>query len=161
MIDFSANKLRNVRKKAGLSISELARKADLSKATIQRYETGNSDPSLEKIQQIANALEIPWGYFFGIENSKIDNRKLEVISNLFNEVDFDLVYNEVDDNFLIYSISDLESHTREYNDYYTFNLKDIIKNDKIEQYSISSEEFAEIRDNLLKFVKFQLHLLRE
>ena len=51
-----ANRLRKLRKRAGLTQVELARKSGLSRVSIQRYETGKTIPSVDRIATIAETL---------------------------------------------------------------------------------------------------------
>ena len=50
------NRLRKFRKKAGLSQMELAKKSGISRVSIQRYETGKTVPSVDRIAVIAETL---------------------------------------------------------------------------------------------------------
>lgn len=51
--------LRNRRQERGFSISELARRAGVSKAVLWRAEKGLSDPTLRTFQRLIDALEVP------------------------------------------------------------------------------------------------------
>ena len=50
------NEIRIERKKAGLTLEQMARKVGISPMTLQRIETGKSSPSLGLLSEIANAL---------------------------------------------------------------------------------------------------------
>lgn len=50
--------LKRFRKKAGYTQEELANRTGLSKMSIRRYETGERQPSLEALDNIAKALDI-------------------------------------------------------------------------------------------------------
>jgi len=52
------NRLATLRDSAGLSIPELARRADISDDSIRLYEAGTRAPSWEMIQKIATALGV-------------------------------------------------------------------------------------------------------
>lgn len=52
--------LRREREAAGLSVSELARRASVSKATISQLEGGTGNPSVETLWAIGDALSIPF-----------------------------------------------------------------------------------------------------
>ncbi len=57
------------RKELGYSYQELAQKTKMSKSTLQRYETGAiKNIPLDKLEVLANALEISPIYLLGIEN---------------------------------------------------------------------------------------------
>jgi len=52
--------LRRERESAGISISELARRAGVSKATVSQLETGTGNPSVETLWALGDALSIPF-----------------------------------------------------------------------------------------------------
>ena len=55
-----ARALRRERESADLSVSELARRAGVSKATISQLESGSGNPSVETLWAIGDALGIPF-----------------------------------------------------------------------------------------------------
>jgi XRE family transcriptional regulator, regulator of sulfur utilization len=55
------------RRSSGLSISELARSAGLSKTILGRIESGRGNPSVETLYRIARALELPMSSFIAPE----------------------------------------------------------------------------------------------
>lgn len=55
--------LRRERERADLSVSELARRANVSKATISQLEGGAGNPSVETLWAIATALGVPFSVF--------------------------------------------------------------------------------------------------
>lgn len=74
MSNMLARKLRDARKAKKLSQGELAEKSGISLMSIRRYETigeGNREPQANKLQAIANALEVPVNYFL-IEDGEVD-----------------------------------------------------------------------------------------
>lgn len=58
-----ARALRREREAAGLSVSELARRAGLSKATVSQLEGGTGNPSVETLWAIATTLGVPFAVF--------------------------------------------------------------------------------------------------
>ena len=50
------NRLRKLRKIAGLTQMELAKKSGVPRVSIQRYETGKTVPSVDRIATIAKTL---------------------------------------------------------------------------------------------------------
>jgi transcriptional regulator with XRE-family HTH domain len=52
--------LRRERESAGISISELARRASISKATVSQLENGTGNPSVETLWALGDALGIPF-----------------------------------------------------------------------------------------------------
>ncbi|SJN29849.1 putative DNA-binding protein [Microbacterium esteraromaticum] len=55
-----ARSLRHERESAGISVSELARRASISKATISQLENGSGNPSVETLWALGDALGIPF-----------------------------------------------------------------------------------------------------
>ena len=61
----NANKLKEVRTRRGMSISELARRSKVSRMTIHEIESGDSNPTAKTIESICKALdENPNNIFF-------------------------------------------------------------------------------------------------
>lgn len=58
-----ARTLRREREAAGLSVSELARRAGVSKATVSQLEGGAGNPSVETLWALAVALGVPFAVF--------------------------------------------------------------------------------------------------
>ena len=58
------NRIREVRKKQGVSMKELARRVGVSYLTIQRIETGAVSPSVAVLSDIAYCLKYPITGFF-------------------------------------------------------------------------------------------------
>ncbi|WP_193598423.1 helix-turn-helix domain-containing protein [Microbacterium sp. YJN-G] len=55
-----AHSLRRERESAGISVSELARRASVSKATVSQLESGSGNPSVETLWAIGDALGVPF-----------------------------------------------------------------------------------------------------
>lgn len=55
-----ARTLRREREAAGLSVSELARRAGISKATVSQLESGSGNPSVETLWALGVALDVPF-----------------------------------------------------------------------------------------------------
>jgi transcriptional regulator with XRE-family HTH domain len=58
-----AGALRRQREAAGLSVSELARRAGVSKATVSQLEGGGGNPSVETLWALGDALGVPFSAF--------------------------------------------------------------------------------------------------
>lgn len=52
--------LRRERERAGLSLTELARRAGLAKSTLSQLESGNGNPSVETLWALGVALGVPF-----------------------------------------------------------------------------------------------------
>lgn len=55
-----ARTLRRERESRGLSVSELARRAGVSKATVSQLENGSGNPSVETLWALGVALDVPF-----------------------------------------------------------------------------------------------------
>lgn len=53
------NDIRKARKAAGLTQEALAKKLNVNRATISKYETGEISPTIDQLRNIANALDVP------------------------------------------------------------------------------------------------------
>lgn len=58
-------KVRDLRQRAGLSLQQLARRADVSAAAIHKVERGDMVPTVTTLLKLADALERPIGHFVG------------------------------------------------------------------------------------------------
>lgn len=58
-----AHALRREREASGISVSELARRAGVSKATVSQLEGGTGNPSVETLWALAVALGVPFAVF--------------------------------------------------------------------------------------------------
>lgn len=56
----TGERIRNARKKAGLTQRELAEKLKISEQGISQWETGARNPKLGTIKEIADALDVPF-----------------------------------------------------------------------------------------------------
>jgi transcriptional regulator with XRE-family HTH domain len=55
-----ASSLRRERERAGLSLSELAKRAGIAKSTLSQLESGNGNPSVETLWALGVALDVPF-----------------------------------------------------------------------------------------------------
>lgn len=59
-LDVIAPALRGVRERAGISITELAKRAGVAKSTLSQLESGSGNPSVETLWALAVALDVPF-----------------------------------------------------------------------------------------------------
>jgi transcriptional regulator with XRE-family HTH domain len=59
-IPLIARALRRERDRAGLSLTEMARRAGIAKSTLSQLESGNGNPSVETLWALAVALDVPF-----------------------------------------------------------------------------------------------------
>ena len=73
--DFAKN-LREAREAKGLSQSELARKAGLTRGTVSRYESATrTRPAIPIVKVLAEVLKVPWWELVGLPVEEIDGQK--------------------------------------------------------------------------------------
>lgn len=59
-LEVIAQSLRTERERAGLSLTELARRAGLAKSTLSQLESATGNPSVETLWALAVALDVPF-----------------------------------------------------------------------------------------------------
>ena len=62
------NRIKEVRKKKGLSLQQVADAVGVGNNTISRYETGKREPKLETWQALANVFDVTVPYLQGIDD---------------------------------------------------------------------------------------------
>ena len=67
VVDAIGPKVRDLRQQAGLSLQQLARRADVSAAAIHKVERGDMVPTITTLLKLADALERPIAHFVGDE----------------------------------------------------------------------------------------------
>ncbi|KGJ48099.1 transcriptional regulator [Clostridium sp. NCR] len=71
------NRIKNRRSELNMSYQELATKTNITKSTLQRYETGSiKNMPLDKLELVANALDISPAYLMGWED--INNKNVNI-----------------------------------------------------------------------------------
>lgn len=63
VVDAIGPKVRDLRQQAGLSLQQLARRADVSAASVHKVERGDMVPTITTLLKLAAALERPIGHF--------------------------------------------------------------------------------------------------
>src|SRR6266851_3101175 len=59
-LEVIAASLRRARRRSGLSLTEVARRAGIAKSTLSQFESGKGNPSLETLWAICVALDAPF-----------------------------------------------------------------------------------------------------
>lgn len=62
--------IRELRVRAGLTLTTVARKAQLAKSSLSKIETGQTSPPISTLIRIAKAISVPISDFFAAEHSK-------------------------------------------------------------------------------------------
>ena len=71
-------KIKQARKKAGLSQKELAKGLYVSDKTISAYEVGRAKPNFEQMQQLSSVLQQPISFFDSAYKASEENTDLRV-----------------------------------------------------------------------------------
>lgn len=61
---FYGERLRNARMYRGMTLTELAKRAEISKQSLSLYENDNNTPDYMKVRLLASELNFPYDYFF-------------------------------------------------------------------------------------------------
>lgn len=85
MLPLIKTKIAQARKEKGLTQVELAKLISVSDKTISAIETGRVEPSISQMQALANALQLPVGYFTGEKSGSIEV-KFKMLANQFEEI---------------------------------------------------------------------------
>ena len=70
MVNFG-DKLRNLRKEAGMTQSELAKRLNITKSVVSYYELQERTPSPDVLIQLANIFHVTADYLLDIEHKKL------------------------------------------------------------------------------------------
>ncbi|ATO53769.1 hypothetical protein LA20531_09280 [Lactobacillus amylovorus DSM 20531] len=62
------NRIKEVRKKKGLSLQQVADAVGVGNNTISRYETGKREPKLETWNKLAEYFKVPTSYLMGLSD---------------------------------------------------------------------------------------------
>ncbi len=100
MSDFK-NKLKECRKTKKLTLIDLAEQLKTSHATINRYELGVNEPSLDRLIELARLFNVSTDYLLGVEHKEekvvpeFNPEQLQVVELIkkLNSKQLDKVYN--------------------------------------------------------------------
>lgn len=79
-------RLRELRKKNGLTMKEFGKKFNLAESTISGYENGNRTPDLSVVEQFADFFEVPVDYLLGRVDYKQPLEKVTYRQNEHQEL---------------------------------------------------------------------------
>lgn len=79
------NRIKEVRKKKGLSLQQVADAVGLGNNTISRYETGKREPKLETWQALANFFDVTVPYLQGIDDKPNTGYSKDYIYKLLDD----------------------------------------------------------------------------
>lgn len=87
-------RLRELRKKKGLTMKELGKKFSLAESTISGYENGNRKPDLEMIDAFADFFEVSSDYLLGrtdrIKEADLNSKEEKDVAKRLEQIRRDL-----------------------------------------------------------------------
>ena len=94
------DRLKELRKRRGLSQVALADRLGLSKSTIGAYETGDIKPSIEALNAIADFFNVDLNYLMGAEDGStyyLDPEAAEIAKEIANRKDLRILFDATRD----------------------------------------------------------------
>lgn len=144
--------VKSKRLELNLTMEELANKVGVSKATIQRWESGEiKNVRRDKILKLSNALSTTPAYLMGWSNDLVENvveEDKDIVKHFlkYNSYHDDLNEEEVSMKSLLNTFGyDLSRYNNEY--YLT---------DDYGAYSISEHELNNLKDDIKKYLQFNI-----
>ena len=89
------DRLKELRKRRGLSQVVLADRLGLSKSTIGAYETGDITPSLDALNALADFFNVDINYLLGKEDGStyyLDPEAAELANEIYNREDLRILF---------------------------------------------------------------------
>ncbi len=86
MTNYFAENLKYLRNKKGLSQNKLAELANVNQASINRWEAKEMSPSLDNVNDLANALGVTVGDLLGEKLFEDNFDELEILFDKYKEV---------------------------------------------------------------------------
>lgn len=74
----SGERIRQLRKEAGLTQEALGKKLGVIKQTVSSWENGVSEPNSEILSNMASIFDIPIGYLYGDTSTGIDYKNYQM-----------------------------------------------------------------------------------
>jgi transcriptional regulator with XRE-family HTH domain len=71
-------RIRRLREDVGLTLAQLAEKAELSPKHLGELERGRGNPSLSKMEKLVEALDISLAEIFGCKKSRLPRGKIRI-----------------------------------------------------------------------------------
>lgn len=151
-----SERLRKSRLEAGYSLEELASLSGIGRASLQRYETGASDPTVDKLYGIAKTLNVPFGYLLGLESRTISDKELEFLDYIFDYLNLGYVYSPEEDFYYFYPYEEEEQFGIDPDFDYILKHIGLIKN----KFVVYPDDLKKIREELFSYGSFKLFELQ-
>ena len=82
-------RIKKFRKACGLSQEQLAEIVGIEQKHMSRLEVGKNAPTIDRLEKIAAALNVPIGSFFDSGNQEADAQRAAKIERMVRELDED------------------------------------------------------------------------
>ena len=82
-------RIKMFRKASGFSQEQLAEMIGIEQKHVSRLEVGKSYPTIDRLEKIATALNVPMGRFFDCGDSWIDSQRVVRIETMIKGLDKD------------------------------------------------------------------------
>lgn len=162
MNDYGKN-IKEARKKAGLTQKKLADVSGVAKITIQQYEAGKRQPRLEQLGMLAEAMHINIDELLGIK--PLPSKEIVCNPGLPSECIVMEDGEEVESLASFYFLDEL-GYKMFFDPRVNYEEKKDAGNKRIlydcrgnTSYSITWDELAKLRENVIAFAKFQMNEL--
>lgn len=142
-----ADRIRKRRLELNMTIDNLAEKTNIGKATIQRYETGATEPTMQKLSVIARFLDVSWAYLLGLESKEISDSSLKLITELFNLINYDIYYDETKEDYFFICSDEIPTE---------YGIDDILNDDNLEKHHIHPSRLLSLQNEITSFAKYKI-----
>lgn len=151
-------KIKEYRKKMGLTQKELAEKINKSEVTIRKYETGQREPKMDVIQEICTALNVSMSDFgkelfqdYDSINLIEETKEIELIEQLLKLYGYKIKN--------VYPGAATEEEAEELANDPTVPCFDVTNSDN-ENITLTISDWNSLTANLKKFFDFELFKLK-
>jgi transcriptional regulator with XRE-family HTH domain len=118
-------RLREIREARGIQMKEMAKKLGVAVSTLSQIENGNIKPSIDRLEPIANILDVNIGELFGeMVSDNVRILKIKYYQNLMN-----IIFNdEKEFNFILNNNKNYEIFNIDKNSLATINVMNMFNN---------------------------------
>lgn len=82
-------RIKEIRKAKGLTQEQLAELVDIEQKHVSRLELGKNAPTIDRLEKIAAALNVPMGSFFDSGNQEANAERAAKIERMVSELNED------------------------------------------------------------------------
>lgn len=149
-MDYDGNLLRRIRKNKRMTIDQLAKRSGISKATIQRYETGQSAPPMSMLTYLAQALDTSVLVLLGYESDNLRRDNLDDLQSILLTIGYDLEYIENLEQYALFKVEDMQTADGD-------ECEDILKDPNFPKVLLQDKEVEILSSTIKSFLKFSIN----